>query len=249
MFSNQLEFSFMFYHKPETEITLHHHNCYELVYYITGSGATTIGNVEYAYEKNTFSLIRPQTGHSEIHHEATELLCIGFKLNNSASIHLENGVYPDRSSLLMQLVNKLKHELLSQRLYYQLKVQLLLNEFLVEIERMRSARSFLELFEYTENYINENFNQDIDLPSLAKITGYSYDHFRHIFKDKTGESPLSYIINKRIEHAKKLMLSTDLTMSAISQDCGFSNSSQFSSTFRKLTGLTPSDFKRSHFIQ
>uniref|UniRef100_UPI003B8A7690 helix-turn-helix domain-containing protein n=1 Tax=Cohnella rhizosphaerae TaxID=1457232 RepID=UPI003B8A7690 len=48
---------------------------------------------------------------------------------------------------------------------------------------------------------------------------------------------------------KKLMLSTDMTMCAISLDCGFSNSSQFASTFRKLTGQTPSAFKRNHFIR
>lgn len=249
MFADQLEFAFTYHHKPQTEITVHHHNCYELVYYTSGTGSTTIGGTEYRYAPNTFSLIRPRTAHNEVHDETTELLCIGFSLNESASVQFENGVYPDRSSLLMQIVNKLKHELSTQRLHYQHKLELLLNEFIIEIERTRSSRSFADLLEYIENYINENFHQEIDLPSLAKITGYSYDHFRHVFKDKTGESPLSFIINKRVEHAKKLMLSTDMTMCAISLDCGFSNSSQFASTFRKLTGQTPSAFKRSHFIR
>jgi len=249
MFANKLELPFVFYHKPDTEISFHCHDYYELVYYLSGSGTTIIDDVQHEYAANTFSLIRPRTYHNETHYETTELFCFGFSLNDSNTIKLENGLYSDQSSLLMQIANKMRHEILTKRIHHQIKLELLLNEFLIEYERMRSARSFVDSFEYIEKFLNENFNQEIQLPSLAKITGYSYDHFRHIFKAKTGESPMNYIINRRIEHAKKLMLSTDMTMSSISQDCGFSNSSQFAGTFRKMTGLTPTEFKKKHYIQ
>ncbi|MBB3071924.1 AraC family transcriptional activator of pobA [Paenibacillus baekrokdamisoli] len=251
MFTKQLKFSFLFSHKFNTEISLHQHDCYELVYYLRGSGTTTIDNTAHTYSENTFSIIQPRTYHNELHHEATELICLGFPFRESEShsIRLENGIYPDRSCLLLQLVKKMKYELLTQRIHHHLKLELLLNEFLIEFERTRSIHSSTESFEYIENFINENFQQQINLPSLANLSGYSYDHFRHLFKVKTGEPPMSYIINKRIQHAKKMMLSTDMSMSTISQDCGFSNSSQFSDTFRKITGFTPSEFKRKHFIR
>ncbi len=71
--------------------------------------------------------------------------------------------------------------------------------------------------------------------SWQERSGYSYDHFRHMFKERTGLSPMNYIIDKRIDYAKRLIVSTDMTLSTISQECGFSTSSQFSSMFRRLT--------------
>lgn len=251
MFTHHLAFSFCFSHKPNTEVQSHQHDCYEIVYYLQGSGSTTINQTIHAYSENTFSIIRPRSIHNEIHHQATEVLCIGFPLleRQDDSFHLENGLFTDHSCFLLQIIKKMKQELATQRIHSQLKLKLLLNEFLIEFERMRSAPSSSDSFDYIENYIHEHFNQDIDLPSLSKLSGYSYDHFRHLFKTKLGESPMSYIIHKRIEHAKKLMLATDMTMSAIAQECGFSNSSQFSGTFRKETGLSPSEFKRKNFIR
>jgi AraC-like DNA-binding protein len=143
----------------------------------------------------------------------------------------------------------MKQELSTPRIHSELKLTLLMNEFLIEFERMRSVPSSSDSFEYIENFIREHFNQDIDMIALSKLSGYSYDHFRHLFKSKLGESPLNYVIKKRVDHAKKLILATEMTMSAIAQDCGFSNSSQFSETFRKVAGVSPSKFKRNHFIR
>ncbi|WP_391572774.1 AraC family transcriptional regulator [Cohnella sp.] len=243
MFAHQLEFIFFYVHKPDTQILSHHHKCYELVYYISGSGTTNIGGKEYEYADNMFSLMRPDTYHSETHDTGTELFCIGFTLNDTEVIDVQNGVYPDRSCQLLQIVKRMKQELLSKRLHYNLKLDLLLSEFLIEFERTRSLSSASDSFRYIENFILENFNQNINLPALAKVSGYSYDHFRHMFKERTGLSPMNYIIDKRIDYAKRLIVSTDMTLSTISQECGFSTSSQFSSMFRRLTGRTPSEYR------
>jgi len=245
MFAHQLEFIFFYVHKPDTQILSHHHKCYELVYYMNGTGSTNIGGTDYEYADNTFSLIRPNTYHSEIHDTGTELFCIGFTLNESDSIQIRNGVYPDRSCQLLQIVKKMKQELLSKQLHYDLKLDLLISEFLIEFERTRSVNSPSDSFRYLENYILENFNQNINLPALAKVSGYSYDHFRHMFKERTGLSPMNYIIGKRVDYAKTLIQSTEMTMSTISQECGFSTSSQFSSMFHKITGKTPSEYRKT----
>lgn len=214
-----------------------------------GTGTTTIGGKEYDFADGMFSIIRPRTPHNEVHRSMTELVCIGFGMNESDAIRLENGVFRDQSRLLLLLAKKIKHEVMSKRMHFDLKLKLLMNEFLIEIERTRSDRSTSDSFEQVESFINENFSEAISLAALASLSGYSYHHFRHMFKMKTGVSPLSYIMYKRIDYAKKLMLSTGMSMSTISQNCGFSNSSQFSTTFHKITGLTPSEYKRKHFIQ
>jgi AraC-like DNA-binding protein len=248
MFINQLEFIYFFNHKSDSQVLSHRHQCYELVYYINGAGTTNIDGAEYNYSNNTFSLIRPYTYHNEIHHNATELICIGFSFTENDFIKVDNGVYHDHSFILLQLVKKMKHEMLTKRLHYNLKLDLLMSEFLIEYERTRSVSLPSDFFPYIENFIHENFNQNINLPALAKLSGYSYDHFRHMFKTRTGMSPMNYIINKRIDYAKTLIHATQLTMSTISQECGFSNSSQFSSIFNKVTGCTPSEFKKKKHV-
>lgn len=245
MFVQQLDFIFYYIHKPDTQILSHHHNCYELVFYINGTGSTNIDGTVYAYSDNTFSLIRPHTSHSEIHDTVTDLFCVGFMLRDSDPFEIRNGVYPDPSCHLLQFIKKMKQELSCKRLHYNLKLDLLLSEFLIEFERTRSVGSTSNSFHYVENFIQENFNQNINLPALAKVAGYSYDHFRHMFKERTGLSPMNYIINRRVDYAKTLIKSTEMTMSTISQECGFSNSSQFSSMFLKITGQTPSEYRRS----
>lgn len=245
MLVNQLEFIFFFDHKADSDILYHHHQCYEMVYYVKGKGTTNIGGVEYSYSDNTFSLIRPNSYHNEAHFEETEVFCVGFSLGESNFITINDGVYRDHSSILLQNVSKMQYEMLNQQLHYNVKLELLLSEFLIEFDRTRSAQTPIDSFHYIENYIHENFNHDINLPALAKVSGYSYDHFRHMFKRRTGLSPLAYIFDKRITYAKRLIQSTDMTMSMISQECGFSTSSQFSSMFKKITGLSPRQFQQN----
>lgn len=240
---NRLAFIFPYTHQPNTAVLMHQHSCFELVYYIQGTGSTIIDGQSYPYNDHTFALIRPHTYHNDTHDQLTELVCVGFSYDEPGSFTIENGLYHDYSCVMLQIVKKMKQEIMGQQLHYDRKLDLLMNEFMIEFERSRSASTSSDSFGYIENYMNEHFHQDIDLTTLAQIAGYSYHHFRHLFKQRTGHAPMNYIIHKRIEHARHLMLATDMTMSTISQECGFSNSSQFSSTFRKLTGATPSEFR------
>ena len=61
----------------------HFHECYELVYYIRGTGISTIGGIPFTYSDNSFCIIPPNTHHSEQTHTETDLMYIGFQYNNS----------------------------------------------------------------------------------------------------------------------------------------------------------------------
>ena len=87
--------------------------------------------------------------------------------------------------------------------------------------------------------IIEYFNSDIDCSKIAKSIGYSYDRFRHLFKERFGLSVKQMIIAKRMDNAKILLCTTDLTVSEIASACGYKNVTQFCSTFRKTQGMAP----------
>jgi transcriptional regulator GlxA family with amidase domain len=100
---------------------------------------------------------------------------------------------------------------------------------------------------YARKFIDENFNQKITIEDLAQIVGYSYDHFRHLFKNKFGISPIFYVMSKRLDKARSLLRSSELSVTAISMECGFSNDPQFCNIFKMEFGESPLSYRRNSF--
>jgi AraC-like DNA-binding protein len=86
---------------------------------------------------------------------------------------------------------------------------------------------------------------DVALAKVAEKVGMSYFHFSRAFKRSMGLSPINYIIRERIERAKKLLAETEAPIAEIALRAGFSSQSHFTTSFRKLAGVTPSSFRRS----
>jgi AraC family transcriptional regulator len=84
----------------------------------------------------------------------------------------------------------------------------------------------------------------VELRVIAKEVGMSYFHFSRAFKLSMGMTPTNYIAERRIERAKKLMQETELPISEISLRSGFSSQSHFTTSFRRLAGVTPRSFRK-----
>ena len=93
-------------------------------------------------------------------------------------------------------------------------------------------------------YIDANISDELSLTDLAKIAGLSSHHFGHAFKATTGRSPHRYVIEKRIHRARHLLLDEKTSIAEIALDAGFSNQSHLTINFRRLTGITPAQFRR-----
>lgn len=93
------------------------------------------------------------------------------------------------------------------------------------------------------DYIEENLTEDISLGSLATVADLSRRHFGTAFKESTGTPPHRYLIERRIQRAKKLLLATRQPIAEIALAVGFATHSHFTFNFRKLTGTTPSRFR------
>ncbi len=95
-------------------------------------------------------------------------------------------------------------------------------------------------------FIRENLHRDISLSDLAGVAGLSRFHFTRAFRRTTGLSPYRFILSARVERAKSSLANSDLSMFEISQSLGFGNQGQFAAAFRKMVGITPSQFRRGH---
>jgi AraC family transcriptional regulator len=94
-------------------------------------------------------------------------------------------------------------------------------------------------------YIRSHLSEDLSLIDLAQVSGMSPYYFLRLFKQSMHVTPRQYIIQMRIDLAKELLRSRELSIADISLRCGFTSQSHFTNVFRQLVGITPKAYQRS----
>jgi AraC family transcriptional regulator len=97
----------------------------------------------------------------------------------------------------------------------------------------------------TAEYIEEHLRDGFSLSALAGVAGLSPFHFSRAFKESFGLPPYRYLNERRMKVAKTLLARPDISITQIALELGFSESSSFSTAFRKHTGSTPTDYRRN----
>lgn len=95
-------------------------------------------------------------------------------------------------------------------------------------------------------HIQLNLKKNITVADLAKRANLQHDYFSRLFLQSTGERPLNYLHEKRIERAQYLIATTSLSLSKIAEESGFENVPYFSKIFKKVTSLTPGEYKKQN---
>lgn len=97
-------------------------------------------------------------------------------------------------------------------------------------------------------YINKNlYNHSLSLTDIAENINVHKVYLCRIFKEETGENVTQYILKARIKKSKEIILSTNYKLYEISDKLGFNSPQQFSILFKKVTGITPNQFRDSNF--
>ena len=94
-----------------------------------------------------------------------------------------------------------------------------------------------------DRYIRENRDQELSLNFLAAYCNLSPTYFHSVFTEFFQKTPAQYILACRIAAAKTGLLVRDYSLSALAADCGFSSQSYFCYKFRKITGMTPLEYR------
>jgi AraC-like DNA-binding protein len=94
-------------------------------------------------------------------------------------------------------------------------------------------------------YVNANYMNRISLNDISEYVSFNMSYLSRMFKEEKGMNLTTYINKVRIRNAKKLLLETNETLSAITYLCGFDDQSYFSKVFKKETGLSPMKYRET----
>ncbi|MCH4888541.1 response regulator [Acidaminobacter sp. JC074] len=94
-----------------------------------------------------------------------------------------------------------------------------------------------------KTYIDENFDKDIGLNDVSKEVSISPQYFSTIFKEELGLNFIEYLRNKRVEVAKELLRDKKFSVKEICYKVGYNDPNYFSRLFKKLVGVSPTEFK------
>jgi AraC family transcriptional regulator len=95
-------------------------------------------------------------------------------------------------------------------------------------------------------FIEENLDRDLTLLEIAEIADLSPFHFARSFKQSTGSTPIQFLMRRRVDLARQLLVESELPIVEIGLRAGFKNQSHFTTLFRKLTAMTPKAYRNEH---
>lgn len=237
-----LDSAFSFYYPKDYTIKDFSHYTNELILFLSGDGETTINTISYPYKRGDICFTKVGDLRDHLCMHKSDYICIRFLGDKSVS-HLNSGLYKTKDNILFDLFKQVLDEYQHKNYKYLELCCHKLSEIILYLSRLSinhyKEQSIYQLIKDIDSTLL--FNQSVQ--EMADSLCYSYDYFRHVFKDITGKSPMQYIISKRLENACLLLAQKKYSCTEISQLCGFSSSAQFSTLFKKYLGLSPNQYQ------
>lgn len=127
--------------------------------------------------------------------------------------------------------------------------QLLIEQLLITVYRCTTINfdnSYDDVVARIKRQFENEYHKPLTLAMLAKQQNLSISSLSHRFTAATGVSVMEYLQSCRMANAKQMLAETECSIGQIVEKCGFSDNSNFSRTFRKLTNMSPSDFRKKY---
>ena len=120
-----------------------------------------------------------------------------------------------------------------------LKLIYLLSKSSASVIKYTPKTNNRKIIEQALEYINNNLSAVLTLEKLASMANFNTIYFHKLFKASTGKTLHEYVENQRLKKAINMLISTDMTLTEIAYECGFSSQSYFNYAFKRRMGTTP----------
>ncbi|MGQ9747638.1 MAG: helix-turn-helix domain-containing protein, partial [Candidatus Caldatribacteriaceae bacterium] len=156
-------------------------------------------------------------------------------------------------SFFLELFNKLQREIASEFPFAEVQCRALVEEIAVFLLRSNSFSPLpdlspqqREVVERALRFMHEHSHDITHVKEVARAYGLSPQYFRRLFKHHVGVSPKRYLTTLKIQRSKCLLLHEEQSVTEVAMDLGFGSTQQFSKVFRKVTGLSPSIWRKMY---
>lgn len=155
----------------------------------------------------------------------------------------------DKTEELLYSVKQFINESKLQRPAYKILLEALsiqiihiLLRSMLHIQTGESSIVSRNEIERSIEYMRQHLSEKLTIQMLASQANMSASHFTRVFRFETDRSPIDYLIEIRLEHACRKLMSKEQTMKQIALECGFSSPAHFSSSFQKKYKISPSEY-------
>ena len=107
----------------------------------------------------------------------------------------------------------------------------------------KKTSSYSQTFSEVIYYMERNYASEMSLKTLADIAHMEKIYFLKKFKAEVGTTPVNYLRRLRINQSKNLLINSDFNVTQIAEAVGFQSIHHFSNVFKKLVGMTPTEYK------
>lgn len=152
-----------------------------------------------------------------------------------------------------EIFSSIVEEFSSDNLYARTLADSMASYFIIKLLRLLEGKieivhdvNINRQVDYIKSYIDSNYSTDIKLEELSSLAYMNKFHLIAEFKQAYRVTPIEYLILKRVEVSKGLLISTNHSMETIAHIVGFNSQSYFNQVFRKKVGFTPSQFRKKH---
>ena len=252
------------------EYPLHWHNSVEIIYVLKGMVNISIDTDNYSIFENEIEIINTNESH-RIHSDEDNLVLI-FHIDSSflekyykdiyniffyTNTSKEDSQEGEEYLILKKLLAEILCEMVQRQEDYDEEIESIviillfhiINNFhyLISGEGDLSEEQF-DRYHRISKYIFSNYNNNITLQDIAKKEFLSPDYLSHDFKNATGYSFTDLLNLTRVEEAMKLLLDSNMSLTEISEEVGFSHTRYLNKHFKNYYHLTPLQFRRKNKV-
>ncbi|MDE5784464.1 MAG: AraC family transcriptional regulator [Prevotella sp.] len=235
---------------------------YQLLYIIEGEGIFHSRTMPEAHlREGDFFLLFPGEWHSyhPIGPNGWKKYWIGFKGENMDDRVRANFLSPTKpiyhvgySADIVSLYKRAYDAALEEAAYSQQMMAGIVNHLIGmmyslerNIELKSRNQAHVDIINKARLRIRESLESSLTIQQVAEELGVSYSNFRKLFKEHTGLSPAIYQQDLKLQHAKELLSTTDMSVKEIAYRLNFDSPDYFSAKFKAKTGRKPSDLRNS----
>lgn len=256
--------------EPELPYRLHSHEFHELVFVVSGRGINYTATEQMPLREGSVFFVPPgvEHGYKEVDNLVLYNVLYGQMLISAhildlvdlpgyRALFLETQTIPNlllspsQISELLPIIQLMEKEADDQSygsgsrtLAYAYLIELLVSLSRIYDQTPRETNQTARRLWEVISYMDSNLDKSLSTEELTEVANMSTSTLNRWFKQSTGLSPIEFHIHKRIAKACTLIQERGLSMSEISESCGFKDPNYFSRQFRKVMGMSPKQYQR-----